>query len=232
MSVLFDDPSDPWALILSKYDLGEAAATWPDAPSRAEQGTGVALSCPAGSPAWTALVEAQGFHCPSVLITDQYEAACSFIESTEDLVYLAPHEHEQGGLLLSREEAKGVVGPWLLRGAVMVAQVPAGCVCSVYLVAGRVVATVVRGGRSVAGRVADVGFGASTMERCGGLVRAFGLRFAEVLLSIGSEGKIGCLDVVARPNYWNCPRDVHRRVVSRLVRSLIDEVPLVAQPMV
>ena len=228
MPVLFDDSSNPWAIILSKHRLGEDAAVWPDGT---DLGRGVGLFCPPGSPAWDALVEAQGFVSPPVLVTDQYEAARSFIESADDFVYIASHERGQGGLLLSREDAVGLVGPWLLRGTVMIAQVPAGYVCSVYLVDGLAVATVVRAGRSGAGRAADVGFGASTMDRCGGLVRAFGLRFAEVLLSIGPEAQIGCLDVVARPNYWTCPRDVHRRVVSRLVRSLVDEAPLAAHPM-
>ncbi|MEQ1794983.1 MAG: hypothetical protein ABL970_12415 [Nitrospira sp.] len=218
---LFANPSNPWGMMLSGYlsALGDEARA--DVRSRVQRAAEAECACPAGSPAWTAMVRAQGFTPLPSLVTAEFTAASSFIEQAGDAVYLSVQGQDGGGLVLSREEARATVGALLLRGAVLITQVPSGCVCSVYFVEGQIVATVVKSWRSGDVRPASLDCGFVTVERCGELVRAFGLVFAEVLLVMEAGGEVGCLDVVARPNYWNCPKDVHRRVIGRLRRCVV-----------
>lgn len=218
---LFANPSNPWGMMLSGYlsALGDEARA--DVRTRVQRAAEAEYSCPAGSPAWTAMVRAQGLAPLPSLVTAEFTAACSFIEQAGDAVYLSEQGQGGGGLVLSREEAKGMVGASLLRGAVLITQVPPGCVCSVYFVEGQIVATVVKSWRSGDVRSVPSDCGFVTVERCGELVRAFGLVFAEVVLVLEASGVVGCLDVVSRPNYWNCPREVHRRVIGRLRRCVV-----------
>jgi hypothetical protein len=65
--------------------------------------------------------------------------------------------------------------------------------------------------------------GPALLQRCSDLVLALGLVYAECLLSMSVDGQITCLDVLASPNFWTCPREAQQQVVGRLAGYLAGE---------
>ena len=180
-------------------------------------------SCPTGSPAWDAVVSAHGFQTPSFYNALNRDEAVAGLDLWGAAAYVKPSGVLHGGLVLSLDAAKAYVENLEAERPVLLAQTGPGQLMSVFVVGDKVAATVVRSmprsGMSGQGACLSP----SLLQRCSELVPALGLVYAECLLSLSADGLSTCLDVVASPNYWTCPRDAQRQVVGGLVQYLAGE---------
>lgn len=215
----------------------ELPAAWPSFPSEAESdwlaelnslpcpvvnrlspaGT---VSCPTGSPAWEAVVLAHGFQLPRFHAALNRDAALSCLDLWDGIAYVKPAGVVPGGLVLPTEEAKVFTGDLAPERPVLLAQVSPGQLVSLFVVGDNVAATVVRSGMRNEPPMAGTRLGPALLQRCSDLVLALGLVHAECLLSMSADGWITCLDVLASPNFWTCPREAQQQVVSRLAGYL------------
>lgn len=184
--------------------------------------------CPTGSPAWEAIVSAHGFQlsgCHAVVNRDE---AVGWFGPWQDAVYVRPADMAHGGLVLQAEAAKAYAGELAPDKQIFLAQVDPGQLVSLYVVGERVVATVVRSLPRCEVPTPQAGISLLLLQRCSDLVLALGLVHAECLLSLSAAGQITCLDVVASPNYWSCPREAQRQVIGGLIRYLAEDAPSTA----
>lgn len=183
---------------------------------------GGAPSCPTGSPAWEAVVSAHGFQVPSFYDAPNRDEAWAGLELWGSAAYVKPSGMLHGGLVLSAEAAKAYVDDLEPERPVLLAQASRGQLVSLFVVGNTVAATVVRKMPWSGAPAPGASLGPLLLQRCSDLVLALGLVHAECLLSLSADGEITCLDVVASPNYWTCPREAQRQVVGGLVRYLTE----------
>ena len=182
-------------------------------------------SCPTGSPAWEAVVSAHGFQLPDCHAVVNRDEALGCLDPWQGAVYVRPADVAHGGLVLEAEVAKAYTGELAPDRRIFLAQVDPGQLVSLYVVGERVVATVVRSLPRCEVPTPQAGISLSLLQRCSDLVLALGLVHAECLLSLSADGQVTCLDVVASPNYWSCPREAQRQVVGGLIRYLAEDAP-------
>ena len=180
-------------------------------------------SCPTGSPAWEAVVSAHGFQTPCFYNAPNRDEAVAGLDLWGVDAYVKPAGVLHGGLVLSLDAAKAYVEDLEEDRPVLLAQISAGQLVSVFVVGDKVVATVVRSMPKSGGSAQGACLSPSLLQRCSDLVPALGLVHAECLLSLSADGLSTCLDVVASPNYWTCPREAQRQVVSGLVQYLAED---------
>ena len=184
---------------------------------------GPRLSRSIGSPVWDAVVHAHGFQAPSFFVADRRDESMPRLDERGREVYIKVHGSEHGGLVVPVEEGEAYVATCEPARSVLLAPVPRGQVISVFVVGGRVAATVVREGGLLESTRTVPHLGTSLLTHCSELAQSLELSFAECLLVIGEDGELSCLDVIGRPNYWSCPRDIHPHVVNQLAVYLSGE---------
>lgn len=177
---------------------------------------GGAVSCRTGSPAWEAVVLAHGFQLPRFHAAFNRDEALSCLDPWDGAAYVKPDGVVHGGLVLPAEAARGYTGDLAPDRPVFLAQINPGQLVSLFVVGERVAATVVRSGMRSETPMSRTRLGPALLQRCSDLVLALGLVHAECLLSMSADGQITCLDVLASPNFWTCPREAQQQVVSRL----------------
>ena len=178
------------------------------------------VSCRTGSPAWEAVVLAHGFTLPRFYAAFNRDAALSSLDVWSGAAYVKPSGVVHGGLVLQAEAARAYTGDLAPDRPVFLAQVSPGQLVSLVVVGERVAATVVRSGMRSETPMPLARLGPSLLQRCSDLVLALGLVHAECLLSLSADGQIACLDVLASPNFWTCPREARQQVISRLAGYL------------
>lgn len=172
--------------------------------------------CPTGSPAWEAVVRAHGFQVPRLHPGNNRDEAMSWWEMWGGAVYVKPRSSEQGGLVLSAEEAASYACTFNPNETLLLAQVSIGQLVSVFVIGGAVAATVVRSGWWTDSTTSLSPLGATLLTRCSDMAQSLELSFAECLLGVGADGQVSCLDVIGAPNYWSCPGAVHSHVIEKL----------------
>ncbi len=182
-----------------------------------------APSCPTGSPAWEAVVSAHGFQTPCFYNAPNRDEAVAGLDLWGGAAYVKPAGVLHGGLVLSLDAAKAYVEGLEDERPVLLAQTSPGQLVSVFVVGDTVAATVVRSMPRSGIPAQGACLSPALLQRCSDLVPALGLVHAECLLSLSADGLSTCLDVVASPNYWTCPREAQRQVVSGLVRYLAED---------
>lgn len=180
-------------------------------------------SCPTGSPAWDAVVSAHGFQPPCFYNAPNRDEAVAGLDLWGGAAYVKPAGMLHGGLVLSLDAAKAYVEDFEDERPVLLAQTGPGQLVSIFVVGDTVAATVVRSMPRSGISAQGACLSPSLLQRCSDLVLALGLVHAECLLSLSADGQITCLDVVASPNYWTCPREAQRQVVGSLVRYLAED---------
>lgn len=183
---------------------------------------GGVLSCPTGSPAWEAVVSAHGFQVPCFYEALNRDETLACLDRWGGAAYVKPVGVLHSGLALSVEAATAYAGDLAPERPVLLAQARPGQLVSLYVVGDKVAATVVRSMRGGEASMSPACLGPSLLQQCSDLVLALGLVHAECVLSLSSDGQIACLDVVASPNYWTCPREAQRQVVSGLACYLAE----------
>jgi hypothetical protein len=181
---------------------------------------GGTVSCQTGSPAWAAVVLAHGFQLPRFHAAFNRDEALSCLDLWDGAAYVKPAGAVPGGLLLPAEAARRYAGDLAPERPVLLAQVRPGQLVSLFVVGERVAATVVRSGMRSESPLSLTRLGPGLLQRCSDLVLALGLVHAECLLSMSADGQITCLDVLASPNFWTCPREAQQQVVGRLAGYL------------
>lgn len=184
---------------------------------------GKRLSRSIGSPVWEAVVHAHGFQPLHFHSAGHRDEVISSLDDWSGAVYVKRQGSEQGGLVLPAAEVRGHASTVGSIEPVLLAQVPVGQLVSVFVVDGRVAATVVRNGWQPASAGSVAHLGSSLLTRCGELAQSLELSFAECLLVAGADGRVSCLDVIGVPNYWSTPRDVLPHVVTQLAQYLTGE---------
>lgn len=179
-------------------------------------------SCPTGSPAWEAVVSSHGFQTPCFYHAPDRDEAVAGLDLWGGAAYVKPAGELHGGLVLSLEAAKAYVEDLDGERPILMAQAVPGQLVSVFVVGDKVAATVIRSVPWSGSPAQGARFDPMLLQRCSDLVLALGLVHAECLLSLSADGLSTCLDVVASPNYWTCPREAQRQVVSGLVHYLAD----------
>lgn len=180
-------------------------------------------SCPTGSPAWETVVSAHGFQTPCFYNAPNRDEAVAGLDLWGVDAYVKPGGVLHGGLVLSLDAAKAYVEDLEEERPVLLAQISAGQLVSVFVIGDKVVATVVRSMPKSGISAQGACLSPSLLRRCSDLVPALGLVHAECLLSLSADGFSTCLDVVASPNYWTCPCEAQRQVVSGLVQYLAED---------
>jgi hypothetical protein len=176
--------------------------------------------CRTGSPAWEAVVLAHGFQLPRFHAAFNREEALSYLDRWDGAVYVKPAGVVHGGLVLPAEAARDYTGDLAPDRPIFLAQVSPGQLVSLFVVGEGVAATVVRRGMRSETPMPFARLGPALLQRCSDLVLALGLVHAECLLSLSADGQITCLDVLASPNFWTCPREAQQQVVGRLAGYL------------
>ena len=179
-------------------------------------------ACPTGSLVWEAVVSAHGFQVPSFSAAMNRDEVLACLDLWGSSVYVKPAGVVHSGMVLSEEDARAYADDPALDWPALLAPVCPGQLVSLFVVGEHVVASVVRSVMRSRTPVPFARLGPSLLQRCSDLVLALGLVHAECLLSLSADGQITCLDVVASPNYWTCPREAQRQVVGGLVRYLAE----------
>lgn len=179
-------------------------------------------ACPTGSPAWEVIVSAHGFQVPAFSAARNRDEVLACLDLWGRSAYVKPAGVVHSGMVLSEEDAKAYTGDLAPDRPVLLAPVSPGQLVSLFVVGEKVVASVVRSVMRSQTPIPFARLGPSLLQRCSDLVLALGLVHAECLLSLSADGQITCLDVVASPNYWTCPREAQRQVVGGLVRYLAE----------
>ena len=181
-----------------------------------------APSCRTGTPAWEAVVSAHGFQTPCFYHALNRDEAVAGLDLWGGAAYVKPAGVLHAGLVLSLEAAKAYAENLEEERPVLLAQAGQGQLVSVFVVGDKVAATVMRSMPWSGGGAQGARLDPSLLQRCSEMVLALGLLHAECLLSLSADGQIACLDVVASPNYWTCPREAQRQVVGGLARYLAE----------
>lgn len=179
-------------------------------------------ACPTGSPAWEVIVSAHGFQVPAFSAAMNRDEVLACLDLWGSSAYVKPAGVVHSGMVLCEEDAKAYTGDLAPDRPVLLAPVSPGQLVSLFVVGKNVVASVVRSVMRSQAPIPFARLGPSLLQRCSDLVLALGLVHAECLLSLSADGQIACLDVVASPNYWTCPREAQRQVVSGLACYLAE----------
>ncbi len=177
-------------------------------------------ACPTGSPAWEAIVSAHGFQVPAFSAAMNRDEVLACLDLWGSSAYVKPVGFVHGGMVLSEGDARAYTGDLAPDRPVLLAPVSPGHLVSLFVVGEHVAATVVRSVLRSRAPVSITRLGLSLLQQCSDLVLTLGLVHAECLLSLSADGQITCLDVVASPNYWTCPREAQQQVVSRVAGYL------------
>ena len=211
----------PWSVAVTESDWLAQLNALP-CPVVNRLSPGGVPSCQTGSPAWEAVVSAHGFQAHCFYEALNRDETLAGLDLWGGAAYVKPAGVLHGGLVLSAEAAKAYAEDLEAERPVLLAQASPGQLVSLFVVGDKVAATVVRSMPWSGIPTHGACLGPSLLQRCSDLVLALGLVHAECLLSLSADGLITCLDVVASPNYWTCPREARRQVVSGLVHYLAD----------
>ncbi|HJT22806.1 MAG TPA: hypothetical protein VJ746_20195 [Nitrospira sp.] len=172
---------------------------------------------PAGSRQLASLVRQHGYVLPPARFTTNQTDALSQYSTWNEQVYLKPIGSQEAGQFVSSPDGAEKISRVMERQAVSLQAVPRGRRVTVYVAGERAVATVMQAGDR---RESNIDIRLPDGQRCAALVLDMGLNFAECELVVCSDGRTYCLDINAMPDFWRCPAEIQRRVVSTLSEYL------------
>ena len=172
-----------------------------------------------GQPDLSSSARRQGFLLPASCCSTDVRMVLERYASWKTRAYVKRLGDQEPGILLSGEPGRVRIQELMSHSSLAIQQVPDGLHCSVLIVDGEAVATVMHDG--LMEQVAENGCVSQEFAaQCAMLATTMGLVFAECHVVLGPDGSTSCLDVSGRPNFWRCSRGVQRLLVTRLAACL------------